>query len=727
MQQGRTTWSAAVRQGAGAGAIRAVLAALRQLLLAERHRWALWAPVLMGLGVLLYMVPPDDPPSGWTGIALLVLAAATIAALRALYARQTAVATLTCLLAALPAGYLVAVWRTAQVDTISLARPLTLEVEGRVVAIEGRARGHRLTLDQVAVLDRQLATVPQRIRIGVAKGAELLAAGDRIRVRARLEAPQPPALPGSYDWARDAWFQGLGAVGWSLGAPTLIAAGAGESGPALFVERIRTALSHRIASTTPGAAGAVAAALVTGQRGAVDNRVWEDMQRSGLAHLISISGLHFTLVASVVFFLARWCLSLCPPLCLRLPAQKGAALAAILGCALYLVISGASVPAQRSFVTATIVFTAVLVDRDPISLRLLAVAAAAVLLVAPHSLLGPSFQLTFAAMVGLIALFEALSARRAQTPAAPGGPTRRMLAYLGGIVLTTVIATIATAPFGAWHFGVVATWGVAANMLAVPITSFVVMPAAVLGTALLPLGLDQPAFMVMGAGVALVLWIAAEIAAWPHASFAIPGMTGGCIALIVLGGLWLAIWQRPWRLLGLPPVLLGLGMAVLGQPPRLFVAPDAQVVAVLAEDGRLLRTPGKLDGRVAEAWRTRTGASGRLARWPDAAPGRPGCDPFGCTLELAGHRVAVLTGPGDAGDDCRHADLVLDLVAERRCPLPTRSIGRSALRAARGLEARLEPEGILLATLSAARGDRPWSRSTHPQPRIPDPTDDADP
>jgi competence protein ComEC len=204
VQQGRTTWSAAVRQGAGTGAARSfeALLALRRLLLAERHRWALWAPVLMGLGVLLYMAPPDDPPGGWTGIALLVLAATALAALRALYARQTALATLACLLAALPAGYLIAVWRTAQVDTISLARPLTLEVAGRIIAVEGRARGHRLTLDQVAVLDRELAAVPQRIRIGVAKGAELLAAGDRIRVRARLEAPQPPALPGSYDWAR---------------------------------------------------------------------------------------------------------------------------------------------------------------------------------------------------------------------------------------------------------------------------------------------------------------------------------------------------------------------------------------------------------------------------------------------------------------------------------------------------------------------------------------------
>jgi competence protein ComEC len=692
---------------------------LRDLLLAERHRWALWTPVLMGGGVLLYLSPATEPAPFLATLALATVLAGLGCAVLALLADRAALATLCILLAALPAGYLVAAWRTAAVTTVSLSRPASLDIEGRVVMVEGRERGHRLTLDSIAVRDRELDQVPGRVRIGVAKGADQIQPGDRILVRARLEAPQPPSLLGEYDWARDAWFQGLGAVGWSLGTPTLLQAGDGEAGLALQVESLRTALTARIAAATPGPGGAVAAALVTGHRGAVDDQIWQDMQQSGLAHLISISGLHFTLVAGVVFFLARWGLGLLPAVCLRLPAQKGAALAAILACAFYLVISGASVPAQRSFVMATVVFTAILVDRDPISLRLLALAAIAVLAVAPQSLLGPSFQLTFAAMVALIALFEALARRRAALPSSPKGPVRQVADYLAGIASTTVVATIATAPFGAWHFGTVASWGVVANMLAIPLTSFVVMPAAVLGIVLLPLGLDQLAFTVMGRGVEVVLATAAMVASWPHANVAIPGMSAPCVALVVAGGLWLAIWQGRWRLAGAPVALAGLLLALVGEPPRMFVAPDAMVAGGWTDDGRLVRTSGSLDGRVGDAWRTRTGATGRLAKWQAAAPGSNSpCDGIGCTASLAGHLVAVLTGPGDAGDDCRHASLVIDLVAERRCPPPVLFLGRRQLRAAQGLEIDLSGPAPVVSTVAESRGDRPWTQRSpiRPQP-----------
>ncbi|WP_051329446.1 ComEC/Rec2 family competence protein [Geminicoccus roseus] len=718
MQHGRTTWPGAGRWSAGSTALAAAtnaLPRLRRLLLAERHRWALWVPVLMGGGVLLYMVPAEEPSTRLAELALFATAAGLSLAVLAVLAGRRTRATLAILLVALPAGYLAAAWRTASVETVTLARPATLELEARILAVEGRARGHRLTLDRILVLGGARQPVPQTVRIGVAKGAGFLAPGDRIRIRARLEAPQPPALPGGYDWARDAWFQGLGAVGWSLGAPVLLQAGGQDDGLALAVEELRSALSARIAGATPGPAGAVAAALVTGQRGAVDDAIWQDMQRSGLAHLISISGLHFTLVAGVVFFLARWGLALCPPLCRRLPAQKGAAICAILACAFYLVVSGASVPAQRSFVMAVIAFSALLVDRDPISLRLLSVAAIAVLLWAPHSLLGPSFQLSFAAMVGLVALFEALARRRDRQPAAARPLWHRALAYPQGIVATTLMATLATAPFGAWHFGTIATWGVVANMLAVPLTSFAVMPAAVIGTVLIPLGLDQPAFMVMGEGVAWVLAIAATVAAWPHAAFAIPGMDSACIALIVLGGLWLAIWQQRWRLAGLPVVLLGLATALAGTPPGLFVAPDAKVAGAISDEGRLLRTPGRLDGRVADAWQTRAGTGGRPGKWEAAPDGdRAACDQTGCVIRQGSHVIAVLTVPGDPGDDCRHAQLVLDLVAERRCPLPTRTLGYRSLRAARGLEIRFAGGEPILSSLARARGDRPWTRSIPP-------------
>ena len=684
------------------------LRAFWTLLLAERDRWVLWLPVLLSLGILAYFLPVEEPAAVLAPIAAVAALTATLAASAAVITERTALATILLLLGALPAGYAVSAWRTGAITTVTLARPGTYEVTGRVTMVEGRTRGHRLTLDRIALPDGARSAAPSTVRVGVARGGDDIVPGDVIRVKARLDAPAPPALPGIYDWSRDAWFQGLGAVGWTL-APPVVLAKATERDWSTALEGVRTSLTERIAMATPGPGGAVAAALVTGPRAAVDSHVWKDMQVSGLAHLISISGVHFTLVAGAVFLVARWGLALVPGLALRIPAQKAAAAAAILACAFYLVLSGSSVPAQRSFVSCAIAFGALIADRDPISLRLVAVAALAVLVVAPESLLGPSFQLSFAAVVALVAVFEAIARRRrARTVTDTPGPVGRALAYLGAVSLTSLVATLATAPFSAWHFGNVATYGIVSNLLAVPLTSFLVMPMAVLGVLLVPLGLDQPAFMAMGWGVERVLDVAAITASWPHATLPLPAIPALSIPLTVAGGLWLAIWQRPWRLLGAPVIAVGLVTALLGEAPRLMVAPDARVVAVLTDDGHLVRSPGPLDGRVTEAWLEKTGTAARIAPWAAAAPDGA-CDAQGCAVRLGARRIAVLTGPGDVGDDCRHAELVLDLVAERRCPAPVRSIGRARLRAMGGAMAVLDQDEWRFVSVNEERGRRPWT------------------
>ena len=297
----------------------------------------------------------------------------------------------------------------------------------------------------------------------------------------------------------------------------------------------------------------MAAALVAGVRAGIDQATWRAMQISGLAHILSVSGLHMVMVAGSVFAACRWLLALFPPLALRFPVKKLAAAVALLAAAFYLLLSGASVPAQRSFLMTAVALLAVIVDRNPFSLRLLAWAAVVVLLLRPESVLGASFQLSFAAVLALMVVFEAWQRPSARTRSARARAGWRAWRYLLGVSATTLVAGAATTPFAAFHFQTIPTYGMLANLVAVPLTTFLVMPAGMIGLLLMPLGLEGPLFHVMAWGCEGVLWIARASLRPAGRLGAGASMAGQALALLAFGGLWLALWQRPWRWLGLVP------------------------------------------------------------------------------------------------------------------------------------------------------------------------------
>jgi competence protein ComEC len=291
------------------------------------------------------------------------------------------------------------------------------------------------------------------VRVTLRAASEALPVGSWVRLPAVLNPPPAPAMPGAFDFARQAWFDRLGGVGYAVGRPEAIAAPVGEDGAGwrLRVEGLRQRLNERIQAALPGPAGAVAAALMTGDRGAIPEELVEAMRDSGLAHLLSISGLHIGLVWTLLFFAVRAGLALAEPVALRWPVKKWAAAAALAGAFAYLLISGAEVPTQRAFLMTALVTLAILCDRSALSMRLVAWAAGAILLLTPEALLSASFQLSFAAVVALVAAYEVLAPRLARLRA-DSGTARRIGLYLAGVCLTTFVAGLATAPFGLFHF-----------------------------------------------------------------------------------------------------------------------------------------------------------------------------------------------------------------------------------------------------------------------------------
>jgi competence protein ComEC len=685
-----------------------LLAWLADNLLGERERWFLWLPVGLGTGVAGYFGLPAEPPL-WLGAAGLLVAAAL---LFWLWWRLPAAARYGCAPALLGAiivllGFAVASWRTHLVAAPVLERRGAHVLEATVLLVEDRTRGQRLLLGDAVIAGLESHATPVQLRVSTRSPEPAFEPGDRVRVRALLMPPSPPVEPGGFDFARQAYFQRLGAVGYALSAPELLLR-AEQRGWSLGVAALRQSIAERITLAVPGTAGAIGVALLTGLRGALPDQIWDEWAIAGIAHLLSISGLHLALVAGTLFFTVRIALALVPPLALRMPTKKLAALVALFGAFGYLLISGAPVPTQRAFAMTALGLVAIMADRNPFSMRLVAWAAIVVLLLQPESLLGASFQMSFGAVVALIAIYETGVAKRR---ADAGGLDWRLLMYVGGIALTTLVASAATTPFSIYHFSRFPTYGIVTNLLAVPLTGIWIMPWGMLGLLLVPVGLDGPCFALMGYGIELIMVAAAFVADLPGAALAVPRPPLAALVATVLGGLWLCLWRTSWRRLGLIGIALGVLLMPLNRPPDLLIDGRGEIVAVRRDDGSLALSPWKRDRWITDTWLQSAGQD-RPANWPASGHGTGdfACDHLGCVLMRSGQVVALARRPEAIEEDCRAADLVVSYPRIERCPGGTPLIGPGALRRAGGLAIWLERSGIDLHTVREARGERPWSR-----------------
>ncbi len=679
---------------------------LADRLLAERERWALWVPTAIGIGVAVYFALPAEP-SLLLGGALIVLSAALLVLLR----KSIAGRAFTIALLAAAVGFAAAELRTASVAAPSLNQKFaSVRVEGRVRDVEFLPGGRRLRLGEIIIPG--IADPPAELRLRLASIDPLLVPGDWVRIKAALGPPSRPVAPGAYDFRRDLFFDRIGGVGFAMGRPRLI-------DPEIFGDAqplsnrlwrsladLRALIERRILAAIPDRASAgVAVAFVTGSQTAVPNDALLAMRNSGLAHLLSVSGLHIGLAVGILFFLIRGGLALVPAIALRWPIKKWAAGLALLGAAFYTLLSGASVPVVRSFVMAAIVLLAVIADRQPISMRPVAIAAVAVLLIWPDSLVGPSFQLSFAAIIALTAVWEELSPRRTKQT----GPARRGLRWISDLALSSIIATLATAAFGIYHFNRLTGYGVIANMLAVPITGFWVMPWLILALILMPFGLESWALEPAGWGISAILWTAETVSGWPGSVALVPVMPPLGLALVSFGGLWLCLWRQRWRYWGTLGIASGLATILTVRPPDILISEDAKLVAITEADGSLRLSTGRADRFAAGEWMRRLGQDQPIL-WSAAVEGsdpRLVCDHGDCRFRLAGHAVAILQHADGFAAACAEADLVIVLVpADGNCRAPV--IDPVLLAREGGHAIWLSEAGIRIETVRQGQGSRPW-------------------
>jgi competence protein ComEC len=672
----------------------------------------LWLPFAFGLGILLYFAAREEPVL-WAGPAL-----GSFALTLAIITRDRMRLAMIVLLF-VSSGFSAATIQTARVGTPILARDFFGEIKGFVESIDTIRNRRRLTIRTVSMENIAAEAMPYRLRVGV-PGNAALEPGGFVTVRARLMPPSDPAMPGGYDFRHEAFFQSIGGVGYAIGT---LSESAPPSPPPLdlrltaAIDSWRNHLTARIARAIGGDSGALAAALITGKRGLISDDANEDLRGAGLYHIVSISGLHMVLAAGVMFWSLRAFLALFPSVALRRPIKKYAAAGAMLGATAYCTFSGAEVATIRSLIMTLVMLGAILVDRPALAMRNLAISALIVLAREPHSLLGPSFQMSFSAVGCLIAANRIWHDWRNGPRTREFGPLGRFgvklaLAFLG-IAATTLVATLATAPFSAFHFHRLNPYGIIGNSLGIPLVSLIVMPSAVAGTLLLPFGLDYYVWKIMGEGVAGVLAVADWVASIENASLAAPQIGRDAFAALVVALLVFTGLRTALRSLALIPLAIGLALARTPALPDIVVDQNGSMALVRAPDGRYrVLAPARVNRFTLGQWLPALGDN----RQTDAASLKEGtrCDTLGCSAALADGRIIMLVVRADAQRvDCQRAAVVITRLPQIAACDERRTLTREhfARYGATRVTTRDAGDWRTATTLDPAI-NRPWRRST---------------
>jgi competence protein ComEC len=703
-------------------------AILRNWIIAEiaPGRLMPWLAVAFGLGIAIYFTAEREPAI-WAGA---VLTSGCIVV--ALLARHRAISFPLLLGAsAIAAGFSVATLRTLAVSHPVLSHPAwNVAIAGWVESREQREHSDRIVVRVLRIDAIRLTPKPERVRVSVRKGTAP-PVGSFIQLKARLSPPLAPLRPGGYDFARDLYFQGFGASGFALGRIEVLLP---REPPDLWlryraaISGMRDAIDARIRAVVAGDRGSIASALITGKRDAISTSVNDAMYVSGLGHVLSISGYHMAVLAAVAFFFLRGVLALIPTFANRLPIKKGAALVALAAAAFYLVLSGAEVATQRSFIMVAIVLIGVMLDRPALTLRTITVAALVVLVVAPETVVHPSFQMSFAATLALVAAYQHTRRFPARANTSAGARAalwgvREILA----LVLVSLVAGMATMPYAAYHFHRLAPYGVLANLLTMPVFSMWIMPAGLGGVLMMPFGFDAFFWRLMGAGIEWMITVATWVAALPGAVGRIPAFGIGPLLLGSAGLLLICLLRTPLRLVGAALGVVAVTWAAATPRPDILIAADGRTVAVRGANARLAIAGSGRDTFAVRDWLAADG-DGRALDDPTLRAGVR-CDAVGCLARLADGRPVALSLSLEAfAEDCARAAVIASpREAPPRCAALVFDRGRWSESGA--VELYIDGKGFAVNPARPPGYDRPWSPAhvtpkqiTRPGLRTPDAT-----
>ncbi|OYV49452.1 MAG: hypothetical protein B7Z78_13600 [Rhodospirillales bacterium 20-60-12] len=662
----------------------------------QRGRFALWLPVAMGAGILFYFDLRAEPPL-WCTLALPAAGALVWVSRRAALPRALAL-----LLLAATLGFARADWRTADFPAFDPIPRHAVIAVGRITAVDHLPTGVRVRLDQVTLNDTQ--RLQRAIRVKLRADDQVAPPiGTIIRVRCLLYGPDRPAYPGAWAYARLQFFDNLTAAGFALGHTEQI----GQT-PSIhmlaLVRRLREAIAGRILAILPLDTGSIAVTLLTGFEQSIPSAERQEFITAGLAHLLAVAGLHVGIIMGLAFGVTRFFCARSERISLFWSGKAIAACAALASGALYAALTGFHLPIMRSLAMAALITLGVLVGRRAVSLRGLGLAAMLVMLLTPDAVPDVSFQMSFSAVLALIAGYERLGAWL--RPAAGQGRVWRLGLTIAALAFTSLLAGGASMPFAAYHFHQIQPYYILANVLAVPLTALFVLPLGLLAVAVMPLHLEALALVPMGWGIRLILDVAHLISQWPRAVIVTAPFAGAAAASIGFGLIWLCLWRGRLALWGLIFIGAGALLAASARTPDLVVSPDAQLIALDQGSDILVLRGRKLDHYTLAEW---------APLWP-AAPlnivkltaADPACADGLCSLMTKHGRIEIAAGPDAVALDCgQGAILVSPQPLRGACDAPgVTVIDRFSVYRQGAIAVWLHPFKLL--SDQQIQGSRPW-------------------
>lgn len=687
-----------------------VLARVEEFLEAHPFERGPWLVVAFAVGIVVWVASPTR----WDWIAFLLVCGglATIAWVFLDDARLGRLRLAILGLAIMAAAGMLTIWaKSAWVGQPGIAAPRVVTLEG--IVTERRAEPARMRVRLLVRVRLSEFADPVMVRVNVPEQFDAASAQATavVRLRARLMPPAPPMLPGAYNFARAAWFDGIAATGSVLGPVSIVRPPAS----ALSQRGLQAGLARHIRAQLAGSAGNIAAALASGDRGAIAQADEDAMRDAGLTHLLSISGLHVSALVGAVYWITARLLALAPWIALRLRVPIAAALAGALAGIGYTLLTGAEVPTVRSCIGALLVLCALAMGRDPLSLRMLAVGGLLVMLFWPEAVLGPSFQMSFGAVIAIIAFHSAEPVRNFLS-AEHHGPLVRFIRSVALLLATGAVIELALLPIGLFHFHRAGAYGALANVIAIPLTTFVTMPLIGLALLLDLGGLGAGVWWLVGKSLDLLLAIAHFVAARPGAVTTFPAIPAWSFALFVGGMLWLALWTGRVRLWGMIPAVMALGSMIAAPAPDILVTGDGQQVGIAEQGSDLLVLRQGRGSYVRDSLLELAGMDGEvtvLDEWPGAR-----CSPDFCvaTVVRKDRRFVLLMARTRSYIDemelataCEKADIV---IASRRLPMACRP---RMIKADRGLLSRTGGISINLASgdvrsVAQTQGHHGWYR-----------------
>lgn len=690
----------------------------------QAPRAFVWGVAAFAAGILVFFSWDKEPPFG---VGALIIAFGGILAWYSQSPSRPKISglhTIAAALIAVGAGHMAAEIRTLRVATPLLSRPLPITmVHGRVNTVELHPASSRVLLDEVVIEGLPAEATPKRLRLTLPLKNGLPPVGNSIIARASLRPPMRPVLPDAFPFYRYLYFEGVGGTGtaysWSVDAFDR-SEGWGDAALAV-IDVTRRAIADKVANTISNHDNAtVTAALIMGEQSAIPEDLQEVYRVSGLAHILSISGVHMSLLAAVVFFFMRRVLALIPAIALRIDTKKAAAAVALAMLTLYILISGLSVPAIRSYLMIGVVLVAVLVDRTAISLRTLGWAALVLMAIYPDAVVGASFEMSFMAVLALVAVAEQFDLRvRWRTPEGKFLVFSAIGVVLMAAVVTDIAAGGSTAIFAIYHFNRFPTYSMVSNLFADSIIGLWVMPWGVVASLAMPFGLEQIPLQLTGYGVGAVNWIARTVAGWPEAQVHVPPMSAGALVVAAFGLLFLCLWRGRLRVAGLVLIAAGLLQPWLVTPPDIVVDEDSKLVAVSDLQGHLVMRPGRGDRFIRAVWQERYGHS--AVPWPDTQSDALNlrCDSDGCILNRNGQKVLIAYNTAALAEDCGAADAAVSFKAAHAFCRETEVVDRIDLRRHGAVALWLTPDGVKKRFAADSMGERRWVAMT-PTPQLAD-------